>query len=202
MALTLAQIKAHMVPFEGEVPHMYLDSVGLVTIGIGNMLPNIAAAEALPFVRRSDSGRASSAEIRADWEKVTAQSGAVRVATFYAAHTQLELPAAAIDALYQRRVDEFKQQLRGVFAHFDTFPDDAQLAVLDMAFNLGVGALNTKWPKFKAAVNAEKWSEAVTECVRPSSRPARNAGTQALFHAAAQHAGRAVSELPAPARGG
>lgn len=184
MALTLAQIKAHMVPHEGEVPHLYLDTVGRVTVGIGNMLPNLAAAQDLPFVRKVDQAPASLAEIRGDWMSVTSQPGA-HLASFYAPHTKLELPAAEIDALYQSRVAEFRKQLQGVFTSFDAFPDVAQLAILDMAFNLGVGALRNTWPKFRAAVNAENWTDAAMHCVRPTARPHRNAGTQALFHEAA-----------------
>ena len=40
MALNFEEIALHMVPFEGNVAHMYLDTVGKVTVGIGNMLPN------------------------------------------------------------------------------------------------------------------------------------------------------------------
>ena len=38
--------------FEGRIAHMYLDTKGLVTVGVGKMLRNEAAALKLPFVRR------------------------------------------------------------------------------------------------------------------------------------------------------
>jgi GH24 family phage-related lysozyme (muramidase) len=37
MAPSFAAIKALMVPSEGNIPHMYLDTAGKVTIGIGNL---------------------------------------------------------------------------------------------------------------------------------------------------------------------
>ena len=50
MTLTAERIKAHMTPFEGNVAHMYVDTVAKVTVGIGNMLPNAASAQQLNFV--------------------------------------------------------------------------------------------------------------------------------------------------------
>jgi GH24 family phage-related lysozyme (muramidase) len=40
--------------FEGSVPYMYLDTTGNVTVGVGKMLPNAAAAQKLGFIRRPD----------------------------------------------------------------------------------------------------------------------------------------------------
>ena len=40
--------------FEGSIPFMYVDSTGNVTVGVGNMLPNAAAAQKLAFQRRLD----------------------------------------------------------------------------------------------------------------------------------------------------
>lgn len=192
MALTIAQIQAHMTPYEGNVAHMYLDTNGYVTVGIGNLLPNVAAAQTLPFVHKADSQRAAAADIQTDFETVKAQRSR-HTAAWYARRTALQLNALDIELLFQRRVNEFLRQLRGVFTNFDHFPDSAQLAVLDMAFNLGVGALNRSWPNFRAAVIAENWSDAATHCVRPGAAPARNAGTQALFRSAA-----AEASAPAP----
>jgi GH24 family phage-related lysozyme (muramidase) len=36
--------------FEGCVPWMYRDTVGKVTVGVGLMLPDVRAAQALPFL--------------------------------------------------------------------------------------------------------------------------------------------------------
>jgi len=36
--------------WEGVVRYMYLDSIGLVTVGVGFMIPNVYSASTLPFV--------------------------------------------------------------------------------------------------------------------------------------------------------
>ena len=42
--------QAKLKEFEGCVPWMYRDTVGKVTVGVGLMLPDINAAQALPFL--------------------------------------------------------------------------------------------------------------------------------------------------------
>jgi GH24 family phage-related lysozyme (muramidase) len=51
----LALIKAG----EGNISHMYLDSKGLVTVGVGQMIPEADEATKLSFVERGTAARAS-----------------------------------------------------------------------------------------------------------------------------------------------
>ena len=48
---TWAEFTKELKVSEGEIPHLYLDTVGAVTVGVGNMLPGAAAAQKLEFVR-------------------------------------------------------------------------------------------------------------------------------------------------------
>jgi len=45
----LEQSLEKLKEFEGSVPWMYRDTVGKVTVGVGFMLPNAEAAQALAF---------------------------------------------------------------------------------------------------------------------------------------------------------
>ena len=58
---------------EGSIPHMYLDTVGKVTVAVGNMIPTAAAAEPLTFAQRDNGNPATAAEIRQDYESVAQQ---------------------------------------------------------------------------------------------------------------------------------
>jgi len=49
MSRTFDQSLAQLKTFEGCVPWMYRDTVGRVTVGVGLMLPDAAAACALPI---------------------------------------------------------------------------------------------------------------------------------------------------------
>jgi GH24 family phage-related lysozyme (muramidase) len=57
--------------------------------------------------------------------------------------------------------------------------------MLDMAFNLGVGALKNKWPKLNAAIDKLDWAAAADQCERPEANAIRNAAVKALFKSAA-----------------
>jgi GH24 family phage-related lysozyme (muramidase) len=184
MKLTFDEIKAHIVPHEGVVSHMYLDTVGKVTVGVGNMLPDGLAAEALPFVDRVSRERASADQKRADFDVVLRQPKA-QSAKLYKPHTKLDLPDEEIWKLLERRVAGFVRQLTEIFPKFPDFPASAQLALLDMAFNLGAGALDKRWPSLKQAVLTQNWLVAEQQCNRSTSSRARNEATRALFRKAA-----------------
>ena len=173
MALTIDDIKLHMVPHEGNVSHMYLDTASRVTVGIGNMLPSVTAAQALAFIDRTTKNAATQEQIKTDFEAVAKQPPALP-ARRYREHTKLDLPDVAVNLLFKDRVAEFTRQLTSYFPDHSTFPDPAQLAILDMAFNLGAAALNTKWPSLKRAILAQDWAEAEKHCSRPQAQPSRN----------------------------
>src|SRR5713226_6347252 len=109
---------------EGVFSHMYLDVVGLVTIGVGFMLPNAAAARALKLIRRDSAAPAAAAEKAQDWESVHAQDKAKRAST-YKKFTKLDLPDSEIDRELESRLDDFAKNLSQRFPQFDEFPDKA-----------------------------------------------------------------------------
>ena len=169
---------------EGSIPHMYLDTVSKVTVGVGNMIPTAAAAEGLTFVRRDNGAPASAAEIRQDYESVAKQQKA-NLASSYKKFTQLDMPEDAIDTLLDARIDEFETGLRRSFPDFDNYPDKAQMGLMDMAFNLGNHGLVSKFPTFTNAAKEKDWLRCAEECRRTGISDARNAETKKLFEDAA-----------------
>lgn len=177
---TWADFKTEIKASEGEIVHMYLDTVGAVTVGVGNMLPTAAAAQALGFVDRVSLKPATAEAIATDFDTVTKQMKGLN-AVAYKVHTKLDLPAVAIDTLLDARIDEFKVEVKGKFPKFDTYPLTVQFALLDLAFNLGTNGLVTKFPSLKKAVEAEDWAKAATESNRPQVSAARNATVKKWF---------------------
>jgi GH24 family phage-related lysozyme (muramidase) len=174
MIRTWDDFSAELRRSEGEIAHMYLDTGGLVTVGVGNLLPNVAAAQQLPFVRRREGAPATAAEIAADFAAVQQQAKG-KLASAYRPHTQLDLPGTAIDALLQQRLATFRSDLARRFPTFASFPMLAQFALVDMAFNLGTQGLLTKFPEFIRAVEAGDWSGAAAESDRRQVAASRNA---------------------------
>jgi GH24 family phage-related lysozyme (muramidase) len=179
--------------YEGEVPYMYLDTRGLVTVGIGNLIDPVASARALPFqfkarnkLGRQPGQRATQAEIEAEWNhlknnpqrSVLMQHGHQRCAS----ETNLELSAAHLRALFQSKTSRNETYLRGVYPAFAHWPADAQLAVMSMAWALGP-AFHKKWPKFHAACMKGNFDDAANNCTIRNSR--RNPAHGILFGNAA-----------------
>jgi GH24 family phage-related lysozyme (muramidase) len=183
--------------FEGSVPYMYVDTAANVTVGVGNLLANVASAQALAFVVRptdgSDPAQAPPAtpdQIASDFSNVLAQPKGQNY-SYYETYTALVLPQPAIQALLLSRVQGFTAQLIRAFPEFDSYPDEACAALFDMAFNLGLEGLLTKFPHFTQAVRNQDWATAAAQCTRGGIQPSRNAWTAAQFQQAAAQNGSA-----------
>ena len=174
--------------FEGRVSHMYLDIKGLVTVGVGNLIDPVELALALPFrVKNLPDTPANRARIAAEWQAIKSdRSLAEKGAQACAPLTALELSDEAIDALIAQRAAEDEQSLKRQpqFASFDTWPADAQLALLSMAWALGPGGV-AGFPKLSAACHALDFHSAAAECEISEDGNAgvvpRNAANRALF---------------------
>jgi len=192
--MTWDDIKADFEKWEALITHMYLDTRGFVTVGVGNMLPNAAAAQKLAFVKRKDSTAATADEIKAEFDAVDALDYGSYKATWYKDKTTLDLPEVECWALLKKRIDdEFLPGLKGDFTDWDTLPAVVKRALLDMAFNLGLGnAKKTNglraYKSLKTSVEAANWKKAATQCHRSGPSDARNDWTRDLFLKAAEQA--------------
>ncbi len=175
---------ADFARWEGRFAYMYLDTRGFVTVGVGKMLPDVAAAQALGFVRRSDGQPATAAEIKADFERVKQQPMG-RLAKTYKASTLLDLPDAAIDALLESTVAGFETSLSANFAGYEHYPACAKRALLDMVYNLGSSKL-LAFKNLKRAVEFGQWAVAAQECERRGPSAERNSWTREMFLKAAE----------------
>ena len=174
---------AQIAIFEGSVAWMYVDSVGKVTVGVGLMLPDVVAAQALPF---SAAGQAATADqIAAEFKRVSAMAMG-KLPNFYKTPTCLQLEDACITQKLESVVAGFETKLRAKWPNYDQFPDEAKLALLDMAYNLGPDGLLKGYPTLVRSVTAGNWAAAAAECQRRGPAPARNDWTKQMFLAAAK----------------
>jgi lysozyme len=89
-----------------------------------------------------------------------------------------------IDALLAADIASFEGQLAAELPNWNSYPEPAQEALFDMAFNLGLNGLK-KFPSMLAAVDAGEWETAAAECHRRGINEDRNQQTAALFRQAA-----------------
>ncbi|WP_210395628.1 glycoside hydrolase family protein [Motiliproteus sediminis] len=177
------QLKQDIRTHEGVINHLYQDTRGNATIGVGQLVPDAAYARTLPLVHRDNRQPASGEEIDAEYARVMAEPPAM-VASRYRSATELILPDDEIDKVLDQRVDEFMAGLSRHLPGFEQFPEGAQQALLDMAFNLGVGGLTRKFPKLMRAAKQQDWQTCAAECSRRGIGDQRNAATRALFDGA------------------
>lgn len=158
--------------YEGKVNHMYLDTRGFVTVGVGHLLATVVDAQELGFLEGSDEP-ASTDVIAAEYEQVKAQEMA-RVASYYKQFTALHLTDESIDQITDKHIDSFYKELKVIYDGFDDFPEEAKLALFDMIFNLGMTGLRKKWPRFNTCVANKDWAAAANDCRRRGIADERN----------------------------
>ena len=171
---------AMLKEFEGSVPYMYLDTRGLVTVGVGHMIPSAADAKKLKFFHRKGRKHATPDEIATEYDRVDAMDQG-HAASFYGPSAQLEMHQHEITSLLMHQIRGFETKLKANFPQFDTYPEDAQLGLLDMAYNLGTSKLISSFPTFCKAVKARDWKTAAAECHRNGPSDERNNKVKQLF---------------------
>jgi GH24 family phage-related lysozyme (muramidase) len=174
------RVLARLERFEGSVPYMYRCTGGEVTAGVGHAIASSAAALELDW--QIDSREASPAEIAADFAKIAAAPKGM-AATLYESLSQCRLNNDYLQRLANEDIAAFEAGLTQAFARWPSFPEPAQEALFDMAFNLGIGGLR-KFVKLLAAVEAGDWETAALESYRHGISEARNQETAALFRQA------------------
>lgn len=172
-------IRAH----EGCIDHMYLDTRGNVTIGIGQLVPSADDAKSLKLYMRDSGEPADDQQIVDEYNTVMAQQAGL-AAQRYKQFTKLELRHGDIEAMLDHHIDEFAGDLDREISGFEQFPDAAQEALMDMAFNLGVSGLVHKFPKLINAASHQDWDTCAAECERRGIGDDRNRATRALFDSA------------------
>ena len=174
----LEQSLAAIESFEGAIPWMYRDTVGKVTVAVGLMLPDTAAAARLPFLL---AGRAATpAEVAAEFARVDALPMG-RPALFYRGKAGPELAADTIKSLLRSVLTDFEGELRQHLTGYDALPAPAKLALLDMAYNLGPANLLREYTRMLKFIAAGDWPQAAAACSRRGPGPARNDWTRKML---------------------
>ena len=180
-----ATLRKKLAEYEGSIPHMYLDTKGYVTVGVGHLLTSAAAAQKLDF--RKGGKKATAAEIKTDYDTVEKQTKG-KLASFYKKHTELVLAQTTIDSLTDKHIQSFEKELKRIYADFDKYPSEVRLALFDMIFNLGMTKLKNVFVNFTAAIKAKNWKKAATASKRAGIQPARNNYVKGLLEKAAKNA--------------
>jgi hypothetical protein len=185
-------------PFLGAMAHMYRDERGRVTVGVGSELPTPSAALLARFVHRGGLRPASPAEVTAAYMTVRG-SIAHRPAEDYHDLTDLDLAPGESDRLLNQELERAETGCRAMFGGWNRYPLPAQLALLDMVYDLGAGRAISpaereaglreqglyQFSKLREAVAKENWIAAAAACHRETVPPVRDVWTRNSFIEAA-----------------
>jgi len=176
-----ATVSAWLKQHEGVVPWMYLDTAGVVTVGVGHALETEEDAASLPF-RLKDTGEpAHESVIRADWRAVKAAQPGL-LAEKYSRLTNTILSKEHIDWLLDYDIEKHWVSLLARRPELSTLPEQAQNVLAEMAFNLGVGGL-LQYRRMIACMMIGDWEQAAEESSRLGVSPKRNNQTAQLIRA-------------------
>lgn len=189
---------------EGRTPFMYEDIKGLMTTGVGNLLP-LSLAVTLPWRVGSQTGPlATRPQIEAEYKRLQALTLEKRGGFAYRPHATLFLDEQALDDLVWRKLQGVYHLLKLRVPDLDDWPLDAEVGLTSMAWAMGAGRIfDGTFPKFVAHIKAKNFAEytlkdgvytltggAAKECKmvdhdNPGVKP-RNAMNKILFQNAAE----------------
>jgi hypothetical protein len=172
---------------EGAVSYMYLDKLGLVTVGIGFMIDPIdqhIGEWGNSFVK-ANGAKATPSEVRAEFVRVKKKMEDKGSHLKFKADAQLFLPAEAMKPRVLKTLKEKEALVKSgwsstLFADFDSFPPDAQMGVLSTAY----GWWENRTPEQKAfsdACNKQNWAAAATSGRWDGWEPPKIKGHKLMF---------------------
>lgn len=160
-ASVAAAFRQFSAPLEGVTNFMYLDTKGLVTTGIGNLIDPISYAMNLPW-KNGDGSPASKQQIAAEWMAVKQRTDLkMKGGMIYRNITRLRLDDEGVDQLLMGKLQQNESFLVRRFPNFDRWPADAQLATHSMAWACGPAF---RFPRLAAALLDEDFEMAAIEC--------------------------------------
>ena len=172
---------------EGVVPWLYLDVKGLVTTAIGNLVDPLMYAVTLPWVRPTGEP-ATREEIVAAWNAVKNRPELARLGFRVAGqYTTIRLTPLGVQEVVMSKLAQMEKYLQKRFPEFESWPADAQLATLSMAWACGPAF---RFATLEQALKDKDFATAAASCqINATGNPGvipRNKANAQLYRNAAQ----------------
>lgn len=184
--------------FEGHVGWMYLDVIGLVTTGCGNLIDPISLAMKARWLR-DDGSPALPSDVVVAWTIVKKRRDLAQYgARIFKPLTKVHLDESGIMDLTLQRLAGNEIILRHEFPAYDSWPVDAIVALNSMSWARGPNKWHNAFPRFSRAMDKMDFEAAAEECrMGGPGLDKRNALNKLLLVNAAQVVAKALpySEL-------
>ncbi len=151
-------------PLEGRVHWLYVDVKRLLTAGVGNLADPVSLALQMPW-SLPDGSPASKEEVVKQWHAVKVEAARLSKLHFKYAKslTTIRLTDDAIDGFVAKRLATTEKSLKKAYPDWDSFPADAQLGCLSMAWAVGDG-FPAIFKNFTRFVLVQDWRNAKLCC--------------------------------------
>lgn len=159
------QIVRKLIEFEAPLNFMYLDTKGLVTVGIGHQIFSAEDAQQIPFLDKAGKP-VPKVEIRRQYEFLKNSFLPNYKAISYQKLTNIHISEDTMANLMDANLQDIDRQLKLLFHGFDNYPSNIRLVLFDMAYNGGVNKLRIGYPKFIEAIRKGNWRAAADESHR------------------------------------
>jgi len=184
-AATRTTLQENFEKYEGYLAHLYLDTKGKVTVGVGHLIANRNAMSGVTLYKTQNKKITQAATLQEKLSEYDAIAklpwGKKYAAKSFEKHTTLIMKETDIDILLKHHIDSFYKELKtiykkdnGYFDDFDNFDSKVQLALFDMIFNLGATKLVKSFPTFNSHIKTGDFEKASKECHRLGISDTRN----------------------------
>ena len=188
-AATRAKVDTALREWEGCANFLYLDTKGKVTIAVGHLVALKDDVKVIPL--SADGGPATKESTEKEkldeYDRVNKLLSG-KLLSYYRKTAKLFVKDSYIDASVSDHIDTFYANLvddytkaNGYLWEFDDAPENIQLALFDMIFNLGRSGLKNKFPSFNKALKKPDYATAKKESNRPDVSDNRNAYVAGMF---------------------
>ncbi|MDA7747066.1 hypothetical protein N8878_07030 [Psychromonas sp.] len=171
------KLRAKLEQYEGRVEHMYLDTKGYVTVGVGHMIATAQDASQITFVINESGISASKKEIEDEYALIKSKPfGSAYPARRFKSFAKLKLTDSVIDTLTNKHIVSFESELKKIYGttEFNKHPENVKLALFDMIFNLGMPKLKNSYTKFNKFIKEGDYKNAALESNRGGIAAERN----------------------------
>ena len=154
--------------FEGVRHSMYLDAVGLVTVGIGFLIDPFSRATAIRLGNwsRRGGGPVTAGDLRQEWDNVKRRTIGYRC--------QLRLSNRSIEPLFDQKANGGENMLIRIFSQFGQYPADAQLGMLCLTWlRASEPGYRRTFPEFIRCCTRRDWRRAGIESLWQAIQEAR-----------------------------
>nr|MBQ0090990.1 hypothetical protein [Candidatus Enterousia merdequi] len=177
-------LKQEILKFEGLKLNFYLDSKGILTIGIGQNVSNFNDFKNLNILDKR-TGNPLTTNQKSDLYSQIIQD--ISNHTFHERnYYNLEISKNDIYTQFDKMLEKSYEELEKKIESFNSFPTSVKQALVDMQFNMGNKKFSDDtWPKLFTAINNRDWKTAAQEASqRKDVQKSRREWTYKMFNSA------------------